>query len=528
MALRHYKARLGRKWGVCDNRAKFNANVAAIIARQRAVARLWLASIRNTAVDGRPFGEERRVAKTLVFSRTEWFSPFEWRIYVRSYFADDEAKPRRAPPSRANYYGTWTVTLLSVVVAVVYLLQRATVWGRRLTATWLYDASFAVFTEYFIVETLRVAFVYVILPWIIGCRLDESIHLKTFPFANAGAFPDSALAYLLHERPDLAESRLLRETTLDPATVLEDLQDHNRPRGLMRSAASLRATALITIVATGLVVPEVIQDTLFCEACDFLPVVAAMLDIDVLMTGGGGAGGRRKGGNLSAVLVSVGLLVLIALFVVALTILNRIEHHVIKISDETEIEVVADIIEATVTDSLQGLQRGLSRMSSSLNMVFFEEGNDEAKDDGAFKGIQRGSSRMSSTLKRSDSTTFFKTTDDDDDDGDEADDDGDAQTGARALDGDQELALQGDVTLVVRPDAAEGSRSGLRVVVVVGLVAVVVIIIGRFEEGRGGGSLEGGRHAAHASLDALEDAVVFGLVVAFFEEGRVEAGRHAA
>ena len=227
----------------------------------------------------------------------------------------------------------------------------------------------------------------------------------------------------------------------------------------MRSAASLRATALITIVATGLVVPEVIQDTLFCEACDFLPVVAAMLDIDVLMTGGGGAGGRRKGGNLSAVLVSVGLLVLIALFVVVLTILNRIEHHVIKISDETELEVVADIIEATVTDSLQGLQRGLSRMSSSLNTAFFEEGDDEAKDDGVFKGIQRGMNRMSSTLKRSASTTFFKTTDDDDDDGDKADDDGDAQTGARAPDGDQELALQGDVTLVVRPDAADGPQA---------------------------------------------------------------------
>jgi hypothetical protein len=56
-----------------------------------------------------------------------------------------------------------------------------------------------------IVETLRVAFIFVILPWVVGHRLSHFIHRKRFPYAPDrpdSDFPDSPLAYLLRAMPE--------------------------------------------------------------------------------------------------------------------------------------------------------------------------------------------------------------------------------------------------------------------------------------------------------------------------------------
>ncbi|KAH8050190.1 hypothetical protein JL721_11451 [Aureococcus anophagefferens] len=237
------------------------------------------------------------MAKTLIFARTEWFTHTEWRIY------------------------------------------RATAWGSRNTRTWIEDSLFALFFEFAIVETLRVAFIFVILPWVVGHRLSHFIHRKRFPYAPDRAdsdFPDSPLAYLLRAMPELGESTYLSERVYDRATVLEDVEAHD-PHVTLHWIVRWRQVAVTLLIATFLLIPELLQDTMFCEACDFLPVLAQFI-LGTGIVGGSSGGGRRKGTNVSAVVVSGFILFMIVAFVVAITVLRRVEARVAKAAEDLELE----------------------------------------------------------------------------------------------------------------------------------------------------------------------------------------------
>ena len=119
------------------------------MTKQRARAREWHAAVERVRGRG---ARERRVAKALVFARAEALGPMMRRVYRRSHFATDEIGPladddRPPPPTRCAYYGTWAAVLLGLGLACAYLLQRATVWGRRNTLTWLEDATFALWSR---------------------------------------------------------------------------------------------------------------------------------------------------------------------------------------------------------------------------------------------------------------------------------------------------------------------------------------------------------------------------------------------
>ncbi|KAH8061602.1 hypothetical protein JL721_8831 [Aureococcus anophagefferens] len=289
------------------------------MARQRVVARLWKESLESVCG---AHVLERRMAKTLIFARTEWFTHTEWRIYVRSYFAYDEHKPRRPePPTPREYYATWAVVVLGLLLCAAYLLQRATAWGSRNTRT-----------------RSRVAFIFVILPWVVGHRLSHFIHRKRFPYAPDRAdsdFPDSPLAYLLRAMPELGESTHL-SGVYDRATVLEDVEAHD-PHVTLHWIVRWRQVAVTLLIATFLLIPELLQDTMFCEACDFLPVLAQFI-LGTGIVGGSSGGGRRKGTNVSAVVVSGFILFMIVAFVVAITVLRRVEARVAKAAEDLELE----------------------------------------------------------------------------------------------------------------------------------------------------------------------------------------------
>ena len=382
--LRGFATRLRHKWGFHKDPARYTKNVRAVMARQRVVARLWKESLESVCG---AHVLERRMAKTLIFARTEWFTHTEWRIYVRSYFAYDEHKPRRPePPTPREYYATWAVVVLGLLLCAAYLLQRATAWGSRNTRTWIEDSLFALFFEFAIVETLRVAFIFVILPWVVGHRLSHFIHRKRFPYAPDRAdsdFPDSPLAYLLRAMPELGESTYLSERVYDRATVLEDVEAHD-PHVTLHWIVRWRQVAVTVLIATFLLIPELLQDTMFCEACDFLPVLAQFI-LGTGIVGGSSGGGRRKGTNVSAVVVSGFILFMIVAFVVAITILRRVEARVAKAAEDLELEknisklgdmgasglarsasFVGTATESMSPDGFDSVRRSLSRLNSKF------------------------------------------------------------------------------------------------------------------------------------------------------------------
>ena len=183
------------------------------------------------------------------------------------------------------------------------------------------------------------AFIFVILPWVVGHRLSHFIHRKRFPYAPDRAdsdFPDSPLAYLLRAMPELGESTYLSERVYDRATVLEDVEAHD-PHVTLHWIVRWRQVAVTLLIATFLLIPELLQDTMFCEACDFLPVLAQFI-LGTGIVGGSSGGGRRKGTNVSAVIVSGFILFMIVAFVVAITVLRRVEARMAKAAEDLELE----------------------------------------------------------------------------------------------------------------------------------------------------------------------------------------------
>ena len=116
--------------------------------------------------------------------------------------------------------------------------------------------------------------------------------------------------------------------------MLEDVEAHD-PHVTLHWLVRWRQVAVTLLIATFLLVPELLQDTMFCEACDFLPVLAQFI-LGTGIVGGSSGGGRRKGTNVSAVIVSGFILFMIVAFVVAITILRRVEARMAKAAEATE------------------------------------------------------------------------------------------------------------------------------------------------------------------------------------------------
>jgi hypothetical protein len=156
--------------------------------------------------------------------------------------------------------------------------------------------------------------------------------VKTFAYAHI----EVGLKIWFPRRPELGESTYLSERVYDRATVLEDVEAHD-PHVTLHWLVRWRQVAVTLLIATFLLVPELLQDTMFCEACDFLPVLAQFI-LGTGIVGGSSGGGRRKGTNVSAVIVSGFILFMIVAFVVAITILRRVEARMAKAAEDLELE----------------------------------------------------------------------------------------------------------------------------------------------------------------------------------------------
>ena len=158
---------------------------------------------------------------------------------------------------------------------------------------------------------------------------------RAFPFADDD-FPDGPTAYLLRAAPDLGGGGLLRDATYDARTVLDDLEADTAKR-FEASIPSLFSLVAAVVASTVLALPEILQDTLFCELCDFLPLLARILFVNTPAfetSHEDGGGGKRKGTDATAIVVSLVILCMVFALITSISVFRYLTASVDRAAPE--------------------------------------------------------------------------------------------------------------------------------------------------------------------------------------------------
>ncbi|KAJ8612816.1 hypothetical protein CTAYLR_002034 [Chrysophaeum taylorii] len=273
------------KWGYDQhNREKFVDHVRERLEREMRLSLRWHRELRDLR-GACKYDEEayKRRARMLLleFQHVERMTPLERRLYYASLDRVDAADAydgdEEPPPCKA-YVAAFVFILGSAAVFVWYLVQTASLIGRRRSRVWLVDAVVTLAIVYGIISPTAIFFFQVWIPSLLAGHIATLDPKKSKPFPYTQETPH-AMTFLLAQHPELAEDPEIRflGTSRESITSIDDVSAHAADyvnAELWKPPPDTRL--LIVLLGNFSFLAEDVQSTIVEEIVVFTPVLSSL------------------------------------------------------------------------------------------------------------------------------------------------------------------------------------------------------------------------------------------------------------
>lgn len=294
--LRKLLAHIQQTWGYSStDRAAFEANVCRRLQREMKTSLDWhrqLVEMRKTCGDDDDRYRRKGQALLIEFDQVKRMSSPERRLFYSTLHLIEEKQTqhqqyeRREPPPLVVYVGAWLMSFGSAAFFVWYLIQTASLIGKRRSWLWLTDVFFTFVVVYVMITPAAIFFFQIWTPDLLHARLEKDNPKTTKPFPFSRQTP-SALTFLLARHPefDSSDQREIGKATpllYNTDDVVANVPDYVNAE-MWRPPPDSRF--LIVLLAQFALLGDDIQTVLFEEAIIFTPYAGAVI-VDYFQTRG--------------------------------------------------------------------------------------------------------------------------------------------------------------------------------------------------------------------------------------------------